>query len=143
LDGRINACRNDGVVQHALGIVVFAVVALALLAAIAGFLARSRVYDEIGKGGFHHDDDRPARSPAADADEEIRQMMAARNERRARRGEAPLDVAAEVARLSADPGLEAEVRAHVIASNERRARRGQPPLDVDAEVARRLSGAGG
>jgi hypothetical protein len=68
-------------------------------------------------------------------------MLDARNERRARRGEAPVDVEAELARLTApavDPGLEAEVRQLVIARNERRERRGQPPLDVEEEVARQL-----
>jgi hypothetical protein len=74
-------------------------------------------------------------------DDEIRQMLEARNERRARRGQPPLDIEAELAALvrpSADPGLEGEVRELVIARNERRVRMGRPPLDVDAEVARQL-----
>jgi hypothetical protein len=71
-------------------------------------------------------------------------MLDARNARRARRGEQPLDVEAELVRLTApapaisDPAIEAEVRELVVARNARRARRGQPPLDVEDEVRRRL-----
>jgi len=128
--------------QEAFEVVVFVVVALAALIGVAGFASRTRAYDEIGRGGLSID--RPDAAPATPAvrDAEIRQMLAAANERRARRGQAPLDVAAELARLTGgatDPALEAEVRALVQARNERRARRGQAPLDVEAEVRRALS----
>jgi hypothetical protein len=73
-------------------------------------------------------------------------MLQARSERRVGRGEAPLDIDAEVARLLApanpsahDPGLTGEVRQLVIARNERRARQGLEPLDVEAEVERTLA----
>jgi hypothetical protein len=71
-------------------------------------------------------------------------MLRARNERRARRGEAPLDIESELARLTAtapaetDPQLAEEIRQLVIARNERRERQGMAPLDVDDEVARQL-----
>ena len=100
----------------------------------------------LSRGGLSLRDE-PEQSPPRGAialrerDDEIRQMLTARNERRARRGEEPLDVEAELARLTkpaVDPGLEMEVRQLVIARNERRERRGQPPLDVDEEVARQL-----
>ncbi len=71
-------------------------------------------------------------------------MIAARNARRERRGEAPLDVESELTRLTATPapqadaGLRAEVRQMVVARNARRVRAGKEPLDVDAEVARQL-----
>jgi len=71
-------------------------------------------------------------------------MLGARNARRERRGEPPLDVEAELAALSgqpaaaADPGLREEVRDLVVARNARRVRAGKPPLDVEAEVARRI-----
>src|SRR3954449_6567748 len=66
---------------------------------------------------------------------EVRQMLEAKSERRRRRGEAPLDVEAEAARLLAaaerprgreaiDAELEAEVRQLVVARNERRLRQG-------------------
>ena len=72
-------------------------------------------------------------------------MLRARSERQVRRGGAPLDVEAEVARLLAaesgpashDPALVEEVRQMVVARNERRVRQGEQPLDVDAEVAAR------
>jgi hypothetical protein len=78
---------------------------------------------------------------AAERDLEIRQMLEARNERRRRRGQEPLDVDAEIARLSrpaVDPALAAEVRQLVQARNARLVRRGEAPLDVETEVARRL-----
>src|SRR5437764_313797 len=76
-----------------------------------------------------------------DHDEEIRQLLAARNERRVRRGEAPLDVEEELRRLTApaiDPALREEIRQLVVARNERRQRAGKEPLDVEAEVERQV-----
>jgi hypothetical protein len=132
--------------QEAFGILIFAVVIVAAIVAVVTLFLRGKAYDQIGRGGLSIRDEVPRREPTGavavrERDDEIRQMLAARNERRARRGEAPLDVEAELARLTApavDPGLEAEVRQLVIARNERRERRGQPPLDVEAEVARQL-----
>jgi hypothetical protein len=77
----------------------------------------------------------------AERDEEIRQMLDARNARRERRGEPPLDVDAELAALARpapDPGLREEVRQLVVASNHRRVRAGKAPLDVEAELERRI-----
>jgi hypothetical protein len=62
------------------------------------------------------------------------------------RGEEPLDIDAEVARLLADargagehdPALVTEVRQLVQARNERRLRQGLEPLDVEAEITRTL-----
>jgi hypothetical protein len=74
-------------------------------------------------------------------DDEIRQLLEARNARRLARGQAPVDVESELRALTrpaADPALEAEVRQLVVARNERRGRQGKEPLDVDAEVARQL-----
>ena len=137
--------------QEAFGIVIFAVVLVAVVVAVITLFGRSRAYEQIGRGGLSLRDEtyRPEPTGAVglrERDDEIRQMLAARNERRVRRGEAPLDVEAELARLTApavDPALEAEVRSLVIARNERRARRGQPPLDVEEEVARQLRELGG
>ena len=125
--------------QDALAIVIFAVVGVAIVAAIASLFARSSSYDHIGRGGLALDREEPANPVERDA--EIRQMLAARNARRVARGEPPLDVEAELGALTrpeADPGLREELTALVHARNARRMARGQPPLDVDAEVERRL-----
>jgi hypothetical protein len=139
-------------VQEAFGIVIFVVVAIAIVAAIWAAAGSGALYRQIGRGGLSLDsDDEPARRAApaavsrAVADEEIRQMLTARNARRAARGQAPLDVEAELARLTApapghvDKELEAEIRSLVIARNERRERQGKAPLDVEAEVARQIA----
>jgi hypothetical protein len=77
---------------------------------------------------------------------EIRQMLEAKAFRQIERGETPIDIEAELRRLTAaatveigaDPALVAEVRQLVLARNRRRARQGKAPLDVEAEVARQL-----
>ena len=139
----------------ALPIVIVAVTVLAALIAVVTLASSGRSYDQIGRGGLSLRDGtdgpprEPARSGAAAArerDEEIRQLLEARNERRRRRGLEPVDVEAErraLDRPAADPGLEAEVRALVAARNERRARHGREPLDVEAEVARQMRELGG
>jgi hypothetical protein len=121
--------------------VVVLVSVLGLLAAIVALAMSGGSYDEIGRGGLSVD----APPPATDAerDAEIRQLLAARNARRAARGEEPVDIEAELRALTApaaDPELTAEVRAAVEARNARRIARGRPPLDVEAEVARHLRG---
>jgi hypothetical protein len=135
-------------VQTAFGIVLFVVVLVAAIVAVIAFVGSSRAYEQIGRGGLSLGDgaDRPAREPSGGAgaavrEEEIRQMVAARNERRARRGEAPLDVEAEIAALTrprVDAALLGEIRALVEARNARRLRRGEAPLDVEAEIERQL-----
>jgi hypothetical protein len=78
---------------------------------------------------------------AAEREAEIRQMLEARNARRAARGLALGDIDAELRELmtpAVEPGIEAEVRELVVSRNARRVARGEEPLDVDAEVARRL-----
>jgi hypothetical protein len=137
-------------VQEAFGYVLFAVVILGGIGAIAGIMGTGKLYKEIGKGGLFEDE--PARKAAAgggaapvnteERDEEIRQMLTARNARHARTGGAQVDVEDELAALirpAVDPELEAEVRAFVIARNERRIAKGQDPVDVEAEVTRRLA----
>ena len=130
-------------------LVVILVSLLAIVVAAVLLATSGGSYDHVGRGGLSIGEDRPRVRPAggggagsrADRDAEIRQLLDARNARRAARGEAPVDVEAELAALtapSADPELEAEVRALVEARNARRAARGEAPLDVDAEVSRRL-----
>ena len=143
-------------VEEAFPVVVIAVVVIASAVAVITSIASGGLYDRIGKGAFSLDepDGRSNRGPApgtaayqAEADAEIRQLVEAKSARREARGEAPLDIDAEVAALTrpapaADAGLRDEVRQLVIARNERRMRRGQEPLDVEAEVERQLRDLG-
>lgn len=127
--------------QDAFGYVVFGVVIVSALIAVATFFMSGKAYDEIGKGGFSIDRSTPPRTTPAVRDTEIRQMLEAANARRVRRGLEPRDLDAELARLTragVDPALEEEVRSLVVARNERRARKGMEPLDVEAEVQRQL-----
>ena len=78
-------------------------------------------------------------------DTEIRELLEARNMRRRRRGEPPIDVEKELARLTApqiDDELRGEIRDLVVARNPRRVRAGKPPLDVEAEVERPIASVG-
>jgi hypothetical protein len=127
-------------------------VGVGILLAIALFFMAGDGYAEIGRGGLGMDGhEQRTRGPApgsaafqAEAAEEIRQMVEARNVRRQARGQAPLDVDQEIAALTAapavgaDPALREEVRQLVVARNERRLRQGKPPLDVEEEVERQL-----
>jgi hypothetical protein len=132
----------------AFGTVVIVLAVVAVVIAAASYWGSGRVYRGLGSSGLGMDHDTPhpaAGSPAsaAEAQEEIRQMLEAKSARREARGEAPLDVDAELAALTsapapADAGLREEVRQLVVARNERRARQGKEPLDVEAEVERQL-----
>ena len=140
--------RQNVGVQEAFGVVIFVVVVVAAIIAVATLFMRGKALrpDRPRRAVDPRRADRGAEPTGAVAvrerDDEIRQMLEARNARRERRGEEPLDVEAELARLTAPGrptrGCEAEVRQLVIARNERRARKGQEPLDVEAEVARQL-----
>jgi hypothetical protein len=135
------------------GAVIFSLVISLLLVVTRG---SDNMYDHIGAGGFSREGDAPGStltapvdSPAAQAEreDEVRQMLSARSERLVRRGEAPLDIEAELTRLleptrgsrEHDPGLVEEVRQLVVARNERRVRQGLEPQDVEAQVAETLA----
>ncbi|MGH2839769.1 MAG: hypothetical protein ACRDKY_02960 [Solirubrobacteraceae bacterium] len=125
--------------EGALLIVVVVVTLACSLIAIFTLAGSGKTYRQIGSGGLSTPD--PEDAGPDERDEEIRQMFEARNARRERRGEAPLDIDAELAALSGqtvDEGLRDEVRQLVLARNRRRERKGQPPLDVEAEVDRQL-----
>ena len=141
--------------MDAFGIAVIVIGIVAAIAAVASYIGSGNLYSSIGKGAFALDtDDRgPGPKPGspaalAEQEEEVRQMIQARSDRAVARGEAPLDVDAEVAALlrpspaANDPELREEVRQLVIARNERRARRGEEPLDVEAEIDRQLRDLG-
>lgn len=139
--------------QEAFGIVIFGVVIIASLVAVATLVFSRGAFDQIGANGLDDGSDRPASEPSsgptftAVRDEEARQMLEARSARRVRRGERPLDVERELARLLSTPAtvdhqLRSEVRELVMARNRRRVKQGKEPLDVEEEVIRQLAGLG-
>lgn len=149
------------IAENGLTFVVFGTVAFSLVMSLLFLVTRGTdsMYDHIGQGGLSREGDSGAGpgAPAPDSaaaraeqEDEIRQMLTARSDRAVRRGGAPLDIEAELARLLApapaaagkDPGLTEEVRQLVVARNERRVRQGKEPLDVDSEVQRTLQELG-
>jgi hypothetical protein len=135
--------------QDAFWTVLLAVVCGGVVVAIITLIGTGKLYEQIGRGGLSINEDadggeRPRGGGAvntAERDAEIRQMLQARNERRVRRGEAPLDVEEELRKLTApavDAELREEIRQLVVARNERRLRQGKEPLDVEAEVERQV-----
>jgi hypothetical protein len=135
--------------MDAFGTVLIAVSLLAVVLAAISYWGSGGIYSGLGRGDLELERDRPvAAASAAEAQEEIRQMLQAKSDRRTARGEAPIDIDAEMASLArgpsvGDPGLRDEVRQLVLARNERRARQGKEQLDVEAEVDRQLRDLGG
>jgi hypothetical protein len=130
-----------------------------LVASIALFSGAFGLLEELGRGGLATEERAPAPPPLSAAgrmerEEEIRQLVQARHDRRLARGKPGINVESEVRRLlevdvnepASDPkdaALREEIRQLVIARNERRSRRGEPPLDVAAEIERQLAGLRG
>ena len=138
--------------QGAFGTVVVVVSVLGIIGALVALVLSGKTWEEYGKHRLLLDTEQSrapsAGSPAAllERDAEIRQLLQARNERRRRRGEPPLDIEQELARLTApaiDPELRTEIRQLVIARNHRRVRAGKAPLDVEAEIEREIGGLSG
>ncbi len=134
--------------QSAFGTVVWVVCGIGIVGAIAALLLNARTWQQYGK---HHlvmerEPVSPGSSaPVAERDEEVRQMLEARNARRRRRGEPELDIERELTRLTGpaiDPELRSEIRQLVLARNHRRARQGKPLLDVEAEIEREIADLG-
>jgi hypothetical protein len=154
------------------GTVIWIIVLVIAPIAAVLFTGAFGLLDQLGRGGLAIDDPpRPApRGPAgpvpggalarAEREAEIRQLVQARHDRQAGRGEEPVDVEAEVQRLLAldpvadpsaasgergrqDAALRTEVRQLVIARNARRAARGEAPLDVEDEVERQMEDLNG
>src|SRR5215210_7281578 len=127
----------------AFGIILISVSVLAVLAAAVSYWGSGGIYSRLGSSDLEMRREEPAATPA-EAQEEIRQMLEAKSRRREARGEAPLDVEAELDQLTrtapgaGDPALREEVRQLVIARNERRLRQGKEPLDVETEIDRQL-----
>jgi hypothetical protein len=137
-------------------VILIAVFVAIPIAAITFIIGAGAAYGEVGKGAlsleFESDlPQRPSDDEAASArarEEEIRQLVEAKAYRQRARGETPVEVEAEVARLleehrraaaaNVDAGLREEVRQLVVARNDRRRRQGKGPLDIEAEVERQL-----
>lgn len=128
--------------------VLWVVCIVGAVIAVVALLSSRGAWRNFGKDGLVRDSELPsgagggAGSPAQEREEEIRQMLEARNARRARRGEQPVDVEREMARLNrpqVDAQLRAEIRDLVIARNYRRTRAGKPALDVEKEVEREIA----
>jgi hypothetical protein len=127
-------------------IVIWVVSLLALVIAFGALIAGRKTWQDYGKGALTFDRDDTNSAGPSERDEEIRQLLEARNARRERRGEAPIDVDEELARLTTpavDPALREEIRQLVVARNHRRVRAGKPPLDVEAEIEREITSLGG
>lgn len=134
--------------------VILVIVVVTLLVAGFAFARSGSAWRSIGRGPLAIDEQRPPPASVASPAEvdraaqaaEVRQMLEARAERARLRGERPVDVETEAARLLAAPSapaggddeLRSEVRQLVVARNERRARQGLEPLDVAAETEREL-----
>jgi hypothetical protein len=93
-----HACMED-----AFGTLVWVVAGVSAVVALYTLVGTGRSYREIGGSGIVRDADEPAdgdapRSADAERDTEIRQLLEARNARRVRRGEAPLDIEQEIER---------------------------------------------
>ena len=97
--------------QSTLVTLALIVIVLAAVVGVVNQVSRSGMYDEIGKGGLSmdgHEADGPAGEDGnlgadaqrAERELEVRQMLAARNDRIARHGGEPPDLEAEVARLT-------------------------------------------
>ena len=139
-----------------LGTVFIIVVLVALpVGALVFAMGAGNALEKIGKGQFALEQDFPQSSgapvhavSAEVREEEIRQMVQARSDRRVDKGRDALDVEAEVQKLlssesgvgnlGADRELREEVRQLVVARNERRQRQGKEPLDVEREIERQL-----
>ena len=119
-----------------------------MVVAAISYWGSGRIYSGLGRGDLELERERPvAAASAAEAQEEIRQMLQAKSDRREARGEGPIDIDAEMASLAAGPSLGDPASAKRCGSsswprNERRLRQGKEPLDVESEVDRQLRDLG-
>ncbi len=137
--------------HSAFATLIWVVCGVGVVVGVAALIFNGRAWDDYGKNRLvmdHELSSGPKQGSAAasvERDDEIRQLLEARNARRARRGEAPIDVEGELQRLTVpriDADLREEIREMVLARNYRRVRLGKPPLDVSAEIERQISGLG-
>src|SRR5438552_3217728 len=101
-------------VHGAFGTVLWVVCIAAAVVALLMLMSTRKTWEDLGKNSMLMDSELPRQAAAPSAasllerDEEIRQMLQARNARRIRRGEAPVDVEQELSKLTSstdDPAL--------------------------------------
>jgi hypothetical protein len=129
--------------QDSLITVVFVVAILAGAVAIYLLVGSGRVFGQVGGNGLDERDGTPGSDgdTPGEREQDIREMLEARNVHREARGEATQDLDEELAELlhpPVDEGLREEMRELVVARNHRRERNGLEPLDVEVEIERRL-----
>ncbi len=138
--------------QQTFATVIWIVCGLGIVIAFVALALTGKTWEEYGKNALLMDGDAPREAKQGSAaallerDTEIRQLLEAKNLRRQRRGEAPVDVEEELRRLTTpkiDAELREEIRDMVIARNHRRARTGKPALDVESEIEREIAGLHG
>jgi hypothetical protein len=133
---------HTGAVESVFGIVIFSVVGISGLIAIGTFLFGGQPpHSTIGGNTFAPSVNDPGVETQEMREDDVRQMLEARNQRRIARGEAPADIDAEMRDLLSSPQakavdseVRAEVEAIVGARQARRRRRGRPEGDFQAEV---------
>ena len=79
-------------------IVIWVVCILAVIIAFGALIASRKTWEDYGKGRFLIDHETRRHAGTAERDDEIRQLVVARNHRRVRAGKPPLDVEAEIER---------------------------------------------
>ena len=101
-------CHSRGMAE-AFGTVLIAIAVIGAAFACLSFVGSGRIYRELGRTGLALDEPelRPAPEPGsaaweAEATAELRQLLEAKSARREARGDAPLDVEAEVERRLRD-----------------------------------------
>jgi hypothetical protein len=129
-------------VDSVFGIVIFSVVGISGLIAIGTFIfGGAPPHSSIGGNAFVPTNGDPGVETEDMRQDDVRQMLEARNRRRIARGETPADIDAELQALltqpmepSTDAEVRAEVEAIITARHARRRRRGRPEGDFEAEV---------
>ena len=98
-----------GGVEDSFGTVLIAIAVVAAVVACLSYVGTGAIYRGLGRTGLALDEPDLQPSPHPDAGdpalrEEVREVVIAANERRARRGQPPLDVEGEIDRRLRDFG---------------------------------------
>jgi hypothetical protein len=96
-------------VEDSFGTVLIAIAVVAAVVACISYIGSGAIYRGLGRTGLALDEPDPRPAPRPDAGdpalrEEVREVVIAGNERRARRGQPPLDVEREIDRRLRDLG---------------------------------------